>query len=233
MKAYVITINGDKNSENGFKQVLKTSKAVGNDSIEFEKYKAIIPEDVEETMYQFNVKWTWPIDKPRYDCLSGMSLHPYKTKDIRLKYACSMSHYLLWAVCSTSEQPILIMEHDAIWLKRLDPQILYEADPEIIGINSPKQCTRRWQRFEDEVSKNDFEVQPVPTIDNEIVPQGLAGGSAYYITPYGAERAMHLVKKHGLWPNDALLCRQFFGNDIGVTREWYTWVDMSMKSSTT
>ena len=74
-------------------------------------------------------------------------------------------------------------------------------------------------------------VQLVPKIDHYDIPQGLAGNSAYIIKPSGASRMLELVKQHGLWPNDALMCRQLVPR-LGVTKKFYTKVQ-GLRSTTT
>jgi len=64
-------------------------------------------------------------------------------------------------------------------------------------------------------------IQPVPTIDEFNVPQGLAGNSAYIIKPAGAKAVLDATKEHGLWPNDAIMCKQII-NNLGVTKTYYT-----------
>jgi hypothetical protein len=78
-------------------------------------------------------------------------------------------------------------------------------------------------------SQNMFQL--APKVDNENVPQGLAGNSAYIIKPSGAIRMLKLVEEFGLWPNDAIMCRQLFP-DLYVTRKFYTTIQ-NLKSTTT
>ena len=53
------------------------------------------------------------------------------------------------------------------------------------------------------------------------MPQGLAGNSAYIIKPAGAKSILDAAREHGLWPNDALMCKQIISN-LGVTKTYYT-----------
>jgi GR25 family glycosyltransferase involved in LPS biosynthesis len=62
---------------------------------------------------------------------------------------------------------------------------------------------------------------PVPTIDEFNIPQGLAGNSAYIIKPEGAKNLIEASREHGLWPNDALMCKQIIPN-MGVTKTYFT-----------
>ena len=64
-------------------------------------------------------------------------------------------------------------------------------------------------------------VRPIPTIDEYYIPQGLAGNSAYIIKPEAARQLIDLVKIHGLWPNDAIMCKQLI-KKMGVSKNFYT-----------
>ena len=101
--------------------------------------------------------------------------------------------------------------------------ILRSSKHAIIGINNPIGATRRAAIFASEVlnSKN-ADVADVPKIDEENIPQGLAGNSAYYITPRGAEKLLELVKNFGAWPNDAIMCRQLMPKYLGVLKSYCT-----------
>ena len=61
----------------------------------------------------------------------------------------------------------------------------------------------------------------VPWIDDKSVPQGLAGNSAYIMNPIPARRLFEIMDDVGLWPNDALMCKQLIKN-MGVTKTFYT-----------
>ena len=73
--------------------------------------------------------------------------------------------------------------------------------------------------------------QRAPTIDDITVPQGLAGNSAYIIKPQGAKHMLNLVKEYGLWPNDALMCKQLVPN-LYVTRKFFTTVQHTRSTTT-
>jgi GR25 family glycosyltransferase involved in LPS biosynthesis len=92
-------------------------------------------------------------------------------------------------------------------------------------------ATRRAQKFFDIVKSNNAQLQPVPSIDEFNVPQGLAGNSAYIIKPAGAQNLLKAVKEYGAWPNDAIMCKQLIPN-MGVTRSFYTKVQ-GLPSTTT
>ena len=70
-----------------------------------------------------------------------------------------------------------------------------------------------------------------PTIDDISVPQGLAGNSAYIIKPAGAKQMIELVDEYGLWPNDAIMCKQLV-KGLGVTKKFYTKVQRTRSTTT-
>ena len=75
------------------------------------------------------------------------------------------------------------------------------------------------------------EIQPVPRIDKKEIAQGLAGNSAYIITPKAAGKVIQDVDTYGAWPNDAILCYQI-NPYLRVTKTYYTAVQ-GLRSTTT
>ena len=69
------------------------------------------------------------------------------------------------------------------------------------------------------------------SVDDVEVPQGLAGNSAYLITPKGAKKLLDKVREVGLWPNDAVMCKQFFPW-MQVVYPYYTTIQRGLKSTT-
>ena len=76
-------------------------------------------------------------------------------------------------------------------------------------------------------------VLPVPSIDQDTVPQGLPGHSAYYIEPSLARRMLELVREFGAWPNDAIMCRQLLPSRLGCIRDYCTRVQGTVSTTTT
>ena len=63
-------------------------------------------------------------------------------------------------------------------------------------------------------------------------PDGLAGNSAYVITPSAAKKAAEMQREIGLWPNDALLCRQFFPRKLKSYYPYITRVEQKRSTTT-
>jgi hypothetical protein len=69
-------------------------------------------------------------------------------------------------------------------------------------------------------------INRVPIIDEPTelpLPMGLAGNSAYIIRPHMAKRLLDEVVRVGMWPNDAVMCRQMF-RDLKVVYPYITTV---------
>ncbi len=151
------------------------------------------------------------------------------------RVACFLSHYWLWLEVAESDEPRIILEEDALFVKPLDLDILESTKFDIVGLNDPRGATRKSGVFHDKVespSNLGYNIIPVPSVDNQNVPQGLAGNSAYFIRPEGAKTLVRLVKEHGAWPNDAIMCKQLMPKQLGVTTIYYTRVQ-GTKSKTT
>lgn len=69
----------------------------------------------------------------------------------------------------------------------------------------------------------DYIHYPCPYIDDPSIPQGLPGNSAYLITPMAAKKLVDKIHNEtGLWPNDAVMCNQFFPDMLYCAYPYYT-----------
>jgi GR25 family glycosyltransferase involved in LPS biosynthesis len=229
MKVYAIVIRDNSLSESGFKILNDSSKSVGND-FTIKRFDAITPDTVTQTMKESKVLWNYPWVGKEQCLQTGLRKSAYKTDNPKARVACAMSHYLLWKTCIKLDEPVMILEHDAMFIQKIDFDIA-DCNMLVLGINSPLGATRLAREFYTTIMNNKQWVQPVPKVDHFDIPQGLAGNSAYIIKPAGASRMLELVNQHGLWPNDALMCRQLVPR-LGVTKKFYTKVQ-GLRSTTT
>ena len=191
-----------------------------------EIFEATIAENAEDHLSKLLLEWNYPWEGVVTDLKTGLKKSAYPTRNRLNRIACAISHYRLWAVCVKTNKPMLIMEHDAIFIQRLRYDNLLEDNHyNIIGINNPIGNTRKSHEFhkilQQSVDRENTGIVPVPTIDNFDIPQGLAGNSAYIIKPKGARMCIKAASEHGLWPNDALMCKQLIPH-MGVTKAYYT-----------
>ena len=220
MKAFVITIPNHKVSQDAASICIESSKKVGN-TFNIHEFDAVTPPQNDKLMKQYMVQWNYPWLGEVFDFKTGLKKSAYPTKNPAARIACALSHYSLWHACSGDSEPYLILEHDARFIKKLDLDLIEKSKYTIIGINNPLFATRKAQEFKRIVDEGQRDILPAPTIDSYEVPQGLAGNSAYIIKPNGARHMIRLVDDHGLWPNDALMCRQLVPM-LGVTKTFFT-----------
>lgn len=232
MKAFVINIKGNDISEKCTEKLLRSSKSLDNE-FDIEIFDAITPKNVDKVMKENNVKWNYPSDVPERCLKSTLLKSPYKTFDIKKRQGCFMSHYLLWKSCYESGEPHLILEHDAVFIKKLNMNLFDDYGYKVIGLNDPRGATRKSDLFYEEIMKRGKGIQMCPIIDRKEVPQGLAGNSAYIIFPKAADLLMHWTSELGAWPNDALMCQQLMPGMIGVTKPFFTKVQGSISTTTT
>ena len=221
----VITMTDNEVSLGAFTKLQDSSYRVGND-FRPEIFEATIAENAEDHLSKLLLEWNYPWEGVVTDLKTGLKKSAYPTRNRLNRIACAISHYRLWAVCVKTDKPMLIMEHDAIFIQKFRyDNLLEDKHYNIIGINNPIGNTRKSHEFhkilQQSVDRENTGIVPVPTIDNFDIPQGLAGNSAYIIKPKGARMCIKAASEHGLWPNDALMCKQLIPH-MGVTKAYYT-----------
>lgn len=225
MKAYII---GDENNKVSVTAVKRCTESL-NYPLEF--FQQTSPETLKKDMTKFpGLYWTYPINSQieRIEDETGMILKSYKTNDLGKKWSCTVSHAKLWKKCVELDEELMILEHDAIFIRDFKP---FKWKGGVLGLNDPRGATHSSILFHEAVALRK-EVQPAPYVKSKYaMPQGLAGNSAYIIKPYFAEKLLEKLKEKGFWPNDALMCLQFFPNDIKVVYPYYTRVQ-GVKSTT-
>ena len=214
MKAFVITIYGNKYSEAKANECMISGASHG---VEVIRWHAVNKEIAKDTMRNEGLEWTWANNNTSESICprTGLHLFPYTSADTTLaslssKIGCSMSHYLLWKHCVCIDEPILILEHDAIFLRPL-PDFEFNG---ICMINDPIGATPRgnwWsQQMKNRGGEGVFEKTWIRKEDERQFPDGLAGNSAYVIKPWAAQELIDKYQELGVWPNDATMCKQLF-----------------------
>lgn len=119
MKAFVITVKQLPQSVNVAKRCIESAAKFG---IKVEHWKATTPEDK-------------PIDIFREE---GLSPRNFSLKFSRKEnvLSCFLSHYFLWNSCVKANEPYLILEHDAVFVKEL-PEIINLSEYPIINFGKP------------------------------------------------------------------------------------------------
>lgn len=222
MRAFAIVMWDHEGSKNGFNK-LKQSWESSKQSFPLKRFSAITYDDnLDSIMDSYKIKWNYPWEEAERDLASGLLKTPYPTRNPKARIACALSHYALWRKCYLEDEPILVLEHDTVFTKTLNYEYILESKYDIIGINDPRGATRKSALYHKLVQQSEKFIQKPPVLDDSpYIPYGIAGNSAYIIKPSGAKKMLNLVAEYGLWPNDAIMCRQLVPN-LGVTKEYYT-----------
>jgi GR25 family glycosyltransferase involved in LPS biosynthesis len=195
VRACVITLAGHGYSE------AAADRCIDSANIPVERFRATPAEEAEDTLRAFGLRWTWGEGR----CpTTGLRMHRYGGHLARI--GCAMSHFRLWLECAESGAPLMILEHDAVFLRPFEPFQFQSA----CQLNDPAGATRRGDWWSAQMAKRGPGVWPKTWVTDprERIPDGLAGNSAYVLQPWTAARLVALYRDVGVWPNDATLCAQ-------------------------
>ena len=210
-KAYVITLPDEASQEQA-----KALQASAN--IDIEIFPATTEEDVVKEFKARRIKWNYPWSTGVLDIQTGLFKSPYETKVPQRRMACFMSHYRLWE--KALKEPIFVFEQDAIFVRPFSEVEVANTGFDIVSLNDPRGATRRAQAYHELIREH--VVTEAPWLDDQRIPQGLPGNSAYYITPDGAQKLHKLVERYGAWPNDAIMCKQLMRKKLGCLGNYVT-----------
>ena len=239
MNAYIIRIDDHKGQRESAQKLLTSIVKTGS-VIQPVFFSATTPDTISDHLYSefnyfkhLNYKWNYPTDpnQNHLDMATGLYKKAYTASDPKRVEACLISHMRLWDKCVTDDEPMVVIEADALFVEAFDEKKL--DDYPIIGLNSPRGATRRAAIFDKQVSQCQG-IRPVPTVNipnEEPTPQGIAGNSAYYITPQGAKTLLDLVTLYGGWPNDAIMCKELIPN-LRVIYPYFTRVQGTQSTTT-
>ena len=208
MKAFVITLKDHEYSERKAQRCIDSGKNIGK----IEVYKSYgVPKNMaRRVMESHELKWTWAHNNeaPAICPITRLHQRPYYSANLDAKIGCAMSHYTLWKQCVILDEPILILEHDAVFVREF-PEFDFKG---ICQINDPKGGGKNGSKLSNLMTKRGvIGVQPsTPNTTNKMVPDGLAGNSAYVIKPFAAQELIDKYHELGIWPNDATMCIQLF-----------------------
>ena len=206
MKAFVIALV-DQSYEPLTRSIEKTESP-----LELHWLPATTPLTIKDDRKAFpKFRWTWPMLATQDGlCMeTGVFKFVYQAKEYSKKIACSLSHMKAWQKCVDLDEPIIIFEADAVVKRKID----IRDQAFVIGLNDPRGATRRAGTYHAKQVEYGEGINPVSTVNESgenPVPQGLAGNSAYYITPTGAKNLLQGAEEYGMWPNDAFMCKELF-----------------------
>lgn len=225
MKAFII---GDKNNTMSVDLIDKCMKS---SNIDIEFFQQTSPDTLKEHKRPFGVMaWNYPMNGAfGMDHETKIVLRPYRTNNSDKAFACTISHARLWQKCIELNEEIMILEHDAIFTRKFKP---FDWEGGVLGLNDPRGATFESRKYHEKVSSSNGVKDSPWVLDKSGTLQGLAGNSAYIIKPAFAKKALIKLKEKGGWPNDAIMCRQYFPNEIKVVYPYYTRVQKHASSTT-
>ena len=197
MKAYIITIIKNHDSLNYAENCLQSIRNTDSE-LDAQIYLASTPENI------FDVNWTWPLSGKKSCTKTNLFLTPYKTVDNKKRIAAAQSHYRLWKQCIHINEPIMILEHDALFTRKFEAPSTTD-DVGAYSINDPRGATFKAKDYHNKLKEGFNEV---PWVTKDQIPQGMPGHSAYVIKPWAAKEIVNKQNEIGWWPNDAIMCKQ-------------------------
>lgn len=228
MRAFVIYLPDNPYSVEVADRCIASAKKFG---LTVEKFAGVNKENAVDEMYKSGLNWTWANNNTEHTVCNytGLKQFPYTAADFRAKIGCSMSHYRLWEKCVALNEDLLILEHDAVFLRSV-PNVDFDG---ICQINDPAGATRRGKWWSDSMHARGktgvFEKTWVTTEKERDIPDGLAGNSAYLIKPWAAQKLIDTCGVIGLWPNDAIMCKQIFP----YLEEYYPFITKVVQTKST
>lgn len=240
MKAFIVRIEGHPYSEKSARRCLDSIQMTWS-NLKPDFFRATIPKTfAEDSIQVFSeiLPYTWPKEGEvvRVNDEEGKTYKKvgYSTDSIITIMSCAMSHARLWKKCGELKEPIMILEHDAVFTRRFDFEELEKRlfISGAISINDPRGATRKSREYWEYLQVGDA-VKYVPFLDKEVCGNvsGMPGNSAYVITPDFADEVLEKMKEIGIWPNDAFLCRQLFPKKIFCYNKPFTVVNQKRSTS--
>lgn len=178
-KAYIITMKGNEISERYSKRCQESCDNVGMDYEIWDAYNGIdnpisVPDQCKNSDYLNLVKLT----------------NHHMTRG---EIACTMSHISLWLECAKLDKPIVILEHDAIMLKKFTHMENYNS---IVWLGGPEWTHWNWP------------MQPIPPFGSE-GPNNMfiLRAHAYAIDPTMAKNLLAHVLQMGMYTATDVLIR--------------------------
>lgn len=178
MKTFVITLSNNKASVESSNQTRTTAQQVGYNK-PIETFEAILPNQWKDILPYKN----------------HFEMYP-KPDNVG---ACFASHYLLWKKCIELNEPILILEHDAIFVDNI-PDIEFDK---CVNFGRPSHIRPFEMVYED-----------IPNGLNKITQLNFFGHHAYAIKPEAAKQFVEDIQT-----------RELLANDFWVNRDVYPWLE--------
>ena len=155
MKAFCITVKDNPISESGFNACWQSCREIAKYDFNVERFNASTDHyGVASEMIDWDLVWNYPWEGKVSCMATGLikSAYPTAIKD-KNEWPQQCHIFVYGQSALKQKEPILVLEHDAFFMKKLDYQYLLDSKYDIIGINNPLGATRRAQAFHDIIQK--------------------------------------------------------------------------------
>ena len=169
--AYIITVKGNANSEMHAKECIESCNKVGQSYKIWDAYDATKGLPIIEP------------DHSKDDALMSMMkiTDHYLTRG---EVACALSHISLWKHCAAIDKPLVILEHDAIMVKKFESMNIYNS---IVYLGGSEWAEKNWP------------IMPIPPHASEGPNYHfICRAHAYAIDPPMAKNLLSHVLKFGI-----------------------------------
>ena len=187
MKTFVITISNNKDSVKSANQTRASAKKVGYTE-PIHHFEAILPHQWKSVL---------PNSKANFSLMDPKTGAKFGRPDNL--GACFASHSLLWKKCIELNEPILILEHDAIFVDNI-PDIEFDK---CVNFGRPSHIRPFEMVYED-----------IPNGLNKITQLNFFGHHAYAVKPEAAKQFIEDIQT-----------RELLANDFWVNRDVYPWLE--------
>lgn len=190
-----------------------------------------------------NLEYTYPMLHEGRERITGLyMMPPAPHEDVRFRIACMISHMRLWQKCIDMDEPIVVLEHDAIFTHKFKKEYILEHKDflgGVCGLNTPIRATREDKHYAILLNELGYGIHTVPSIlhpdgvvDGKEIPSGLPGNSSYIITPLAAKALLKKTKEVGMWPNDVVMCKQLMGDWVQIAHPHFSEIQTHNSSTT-
>jgi GR25 family glycosyltransferase involved in LPS biosynthesis/predicted O-methyltransferase YrrM len=183
--AYIITLENNVTSQEHTKKCVESCNAVGMPFQLFFGYDGTDKQTIKTPSHLRNsdhMRWIKIMDP-------ALSI---------TEVACALSHLALWAHCITIDRPIVILEHDALMLKKFERLSMHNT-LEYLGHKEELKhyYLEKTNSFDPELFSTSIDREPIvyPININYLFPHGL---HAYALDPIMARRLFAMVMTDGL-----------------------------------
>lgn len=189
--------------------------------------RPISVEVAEQELDATGLRWAYPLYGVA--TIAGLRCHAYKTRDNRARISCFIAHANAWMLCACTNEPLLVLESDAVFIRGFDPAEFPDGHGwGMVSLNDPRGATRRATSYHGALQYHENNrgagkpFTEVPWVDDRDVPQGLPGHSAYVLFPWFAKELIAKAHEVGAMPNDALANKQWFPGKLGCLTHYIT-----------